>query len=167
MPTDRSAGDSDRWAAASVTRAIAAELSRLQPFGCRRRLATAEPRQLSHTGPWAHFLNKLDRCVAAKTRQELGVANVEDSRRSSACDALETTTTAVVTLIYKLLVRSPKLIDEILSLEKQLVENTRRFAADDFVLQRVLSTGFPSRVEQRRKQIVSDIAAEMGKQTPP
>ena len=32
MVTERSAGDADRWAAAWVTKSIAAELSRLEPF---------------------------------------------------------------------------------------------------------------------------------------
>ncbi len=161
MPPDRSAGDSDRRAAAWAVRAIAAELSRLQPFGFRSLQEKADPRNVLHTGTRAHFLNKLERCVAAQTRQELGVANVEQSRRSSACDALETATTAVVSLMYKLQVRSPELIDEFLSLAKQLVESTRRFVAADVVLQRVLSSGFTSSDEQRREQIVSAIEAEM------
>ena len=84
--TDRSAGASDRWASAWVTRAIAAELSRLQPFEFRSLRQKANTREVSHTGAWAHFFNKLERCVAAQTRQDLGVANVEHSRRSSACD---------------------------------------------------------------------------------
>ena len=105
---------------------------------------------MSHTGTWAHFVNKLERRVAANARQELGVANVEHSRRSSACDALETATTAVVSLMYKLQVRLPELIDEFFSLAEQLVENTRRFIASDVVLQRVLRSVFTSSDEQRR-----------------
>ena len=124
---------SNRWASAWVTRAIAAELSRLQPFEFLSLRQKADTREVSHTGTWAHFLNKLERCVAAQTRQELGVANIEHSRRFSACDALQTATTAVVSLIYKLQVRSPDLIDEFFSLAEQLVENTRRFVAADVV----------------------------------
>jgi hypothetical protein len=161
MPTDRSAGASDRWAAAWVTRAIAAEWSRLRPFQFQSLLQTADTREVSHTGTWAHFVNKLERCVAAHTRQELGVANVEHSRRFSACDALQTATTAVVSLLYKLQFRSPELIDEFKSLVERLVVNTSRFVAADVVLQRLLSSGFTSSDEQRRKQIVSAIAAEM------
>ena len=161
MPTDRSAGDSDPWAAAWVTRAIAAELSRLQPFGFRSLHEKTNPREMSHKGTWAHFVNKLERCVAAQTRQELGAANIEHSRLSSACDALETATTAVVSLIYKLQVRSPELIDEFFSLAEQLVDNTRRFVAADVVLQRVLRSGFTSSDEQRREEIVNAIEAEM------
>ena len=41
------------------------------------------------------------------------------------------------------------------------MENTRRFAAADVVLQRVLSIAFPSSVEERRQEIVGAIAAEM------
>ena len=149
MPTDRSAGDSDPWAAAWVTRAMAAELSRLQPFGFRSLHEKTNLREMSHKGTWAHFLNKLERCVAAQTRQELGVANVEHSRRSSACDALQ--------------VCSPELIDDFLSLAEQLVGNTRRFVAADVVLQRVLRSGFTSSDEQRREQIVNAIEAEMEK----
>ena len=115
---------------------------------------------MSHNGTWAHFVNKLERCVAAQTRQELGAANIEHSRLSSACDALATATTAVVSLIYKLQVRSPELIDEFFSLAEQLVDNTRRFVAADLVLQRVLRSGFTSSVEQRRKEIVNAIEAE-------
>ena len=163
MPTDRSAGASDRWAAAWVTRAIAAEWSRLRPFQFQSLLQTADTREVSHTGTWAHFVNKLERCVAAHTRQELGVANVEHSRRFSACDALQTATTAVVSLLYKLQFRSPELIDEFKSLVERLVVNTSRFVAADVVLQRLLSSGFTSSDEQRRKQIVSAIAAEMEK----
>ena len=107
---------------------------------------------MSHTGTWAHFLYKLERCVAAHTRQELGVANVEHSRRSSVCDALETATTAVVSLMCTLQVRSPELIDVFFSLAEQRVENTRRFAAADVVLQRVLSTGFPSNASSVEKR---------------
>jgi len=160
---DRSAGASDRWASAWVTRAIAAELSRLQPFEILSLRQTADTREVSHTGTWAHFLNKMERCVAAQTRQELGVANVEHSRRFSACDALQTATTAVVSLMYKLQFRSPELIDEFLSLVEQLVENPRRFVAADVVLQRVLTSGYTSSDEQRREHIVSAIEAEMEK----
>ena len=161
MPTDGRAGASDPWAAAWVTRAITAELSRLQPFRFRSLQVKVDTRKVTHTGTWAHFLNKLERCVAAQTRQELGVANIEHSRRSSACDALETATTTVVSLIYKLEVRSPELIDEFFSLAEQLVDNTRRFVAADVVLQRVLRSGFSSSDEQRREQIVNAIEAEM------
>ena len=111
MPTDRSAGDADGWATAWVTRAIAAELPRPQPFGFRWRLVTADPGKLLHTGTWAHFLIMPESCVAAQTRQDLGVANVEVSRRSSGCDAFERTTTAGVSLIHKLQVRLGELID--------------------------------------------------------
>jgi len=163
MPTDRSAGASDRWAAAWVTRAIAAEWSRLRPFQFQSLLQTADTREVSHTGTWAHFVNKLERCVAAHTRQELGVANVEHSRRFSACDALQTATTAVVSLLYKLQFRSPELIDEFKSLVERLVVNTSRFVAADVVLQRLLSSGFTSSDEQRREEIVNAIEAEMGK----
>ena len=83
------------------------------------------------------------------------------SRRSSACDALETATTAVISLIYKLQVRSPELIDEIFSSAEQLVESTRRFIAADVVLQRVLAGGLTSSDEQRREEIVSAINAQM------
>ena len=119
------------------------------------------PREMPHKGTWAHFVNKLERCVAAQTRQELGAANIEHSRLSSDCDALETATTAVVSLIYKLQVRSPELIDEFFSLAEQLVDNTRRFVAADVVLQRVLRSGFTSSDEQRREEIVNAIEAEM------
>ena len=101
---------------------------------------------------WCGFLSK-----------GAGVANIVQSRRSSACDALESATTAVVSLIYKLQVRSPELIDEFFSLAEQLVDNTRRFVAADVVLQRVLSSGFTSSDEQRREQIVNAIEAEMEK----
>ena len=121
---------------------------------------------MSHTGTWAHFVNKLERCVGAHTRRELGVANVESSRRSSACDALETAKTAVIALKYKLQVRSPELIEEFCSLAEQLVENSRRFVAADVVLQRVLSSGFTSSDEQRREHIVNAIEAEMEKRGP-
>ena len=107
-----SASASGAWASAWVTRAIAAELSRLQPFEFRSLRQKADTREVSHTGAWAHFFNKLERCVAAQTRLELGVANVEHSRRSSACDASESATTAVDSLMYKLQIRSPELIDE-------------------------------------------------------
>ena len=163
MPTERSAGDADRWAAAWVTKAIAAELSRLQPFRFRSLQEKADPRTVSHTGTWAHFLNKLERCVVAHTRAELGVANVERSRRFSACDALDTAKTAVIALKYKLQVRSPQLIEEFCSLAQQLVENARRYVATDVVLQRVLASGLTSTDEQRRKHIVNAIEAEMEK----
>ena len=96
-------------------------------------------------------------------RQELGVVDIEHPRRSSACDASETATTAVVSLMYKLQVRSPELIDEFFSLAEQLVEKTRRFVAADVVLQRVLTGGLTSSDEQRREEIVSAINAEMEK----
>ena len=161
MPTERIAGDADRWAAAWVTTSITSEMSRLQPFRFRSLQAKADPRKVSHTGTWAHFVNKLESCVATHTRQDMGVANVEHSRRSSACDALETATTTVVSLMYKLQFRLPELIDKFFSLAEQLVDNTRRFVAADVVLQRVLRSGFTSSDEQRRGQIVNAIEAEM------
>ena len=85
------------------------------------------------------------------------------SRRSSACDALETATTAIISLMYKLQVRSPELIDEFFSVAEQLVENTRRFIAADVVLQRVLRSGFTSSDEQLREHIVNAIEAEIQK----
>ena len=65
--TDRSAGASDRWASAWVTRAIAAELSRLQPFGfeactkkrthetCRTK-ARGRTSSTSWSAAWQHRL---------------------------------------------------------------------------------------------------------------
>ena len=88
MPTDGRAAASHRWAAVWVTRAIAAQLSRLKPFEFLSLRREAETREVSHTGTWAHFTHKLERCVAAQTRQELGVANVEFPWRSSALGAL-------------------------------------------------------------------------------
>ena len=76
---------------------------------------------------------------------------------------METATTAVVSLVYKLQVRSPELIDEFFILAEQLGENTRRFVAADVVLQRVLTGGLTSSDEQRREQIVNAIEAEMEK----
>ena len=67
---------------------------------------------MSQTGTWSDFLDTLERCVSALTRQELGVANVEHPRLSSTCDALQTGTTAVRVMMYKLQIRSPELIDE-------------------------------------------------------
>ena len=104
--------------------------------------------------------------MAAQTRQELGVANVEHSRRLSACDALQTATTAVVAMMYKLQIRSAELIDEFFNLAEQLVENTRRFVAAGVVLQCVLTSGLTSSDEQRREDIVSAINAEMEKRSP-
>ena len=125
-----------------------------------------DPRTVSHAGSWAHYLHKLECCVGAHTRQELGVANVERSRRFSACDALEKAKIAVIALKYKLQDRSPELIGEFCSLAEQLVENSRRFVATDVVLQRVLGSGFTSSDEQRRTQIVNAIEAEMEKHSP-
>ena len=133
MVTERSAGDADGWAAAWVTKAIGAELQRLRPFRFRSSEEKADPWTVKHKGTWADFLNKLERCVVAHTREELGVANVERSRRSSACDALETAKNAVFALKYKLQVRSLELIEEFCSLAEQLVDNSRRFVAADVV----------------------------------
>ena len=166
MPTGRRTGDADRWAAAWVTKATGAELRRLAHFSFRRSEEKVDPRTVSQTGAWAHFINKLERCVVAHTRAELGVANVERSRRFSACDALDTAKTAVIALKYKLQVRSPELIEEFCSLAQQLVENARRFVAADFVLQRVLTNRLTSSEEQRREAIVSAINAEMEKRSP-
>ena len=90
MPTGRRTADADRWAAAWVTKATGAELRRLGHFSFRRSEEKVDPRTVSHTGAWAHFVNKLERCVVAHTRAELGVANVDRSRRFSPCDALDT-----------------------------------------------------------------------------
>ena len=96
------------------------------------------------------LIDKLERCVSWQTREELGVANVEHSRLSSTCDAMETAMTAVQAMLYKLQIRSPELIDEFCTLVEQLGEN-RRFeqVAADVVLQRVFTDGFASSYEQR------------------
>ena len=142
---DCGASPSDRWASAWVTRAIAADLSRLGSFDyilLRHVVSEEHIGRVSHTSTWIHFLDELERCVCAQTRQELGVANVEHSRRSSACDAYQTATTAVVAMMYKLQIRSPELIDEFCNVVEQLGENQRRFVAAGIVLQRVLTGGF-------------------------
>ena len=79
--------------------------------------------------------------MCAQRRQELGVAKVEHSRRSSARDAYQMVTTAVVTMTYKRQIRLSELIDEFCNVVEQLGENQRRFVAADFVLQRVLTGG--------------------------
>ena len=163
MPTERSAGDADWWAAAWVTKAIGAELRRLHPFGFRSSEEKVDPKTVSQTGGWTHFLHKLERCVVAHTRQELGVGKVERSRRFSDCDALDTAKTAVIALKYMLQDRSPEFLEEFCSLAQQLVENSRRFVAADLVLQRVLTNCLTSSEEQRREAIVSAINAEMEK----
>ena len=163
MPTERSPGDANRWAAGWVTKAIGAELRRLQPFAFRRSEEKVDPKTVSQTGGWTHFLHKLERCVVAHTRQELGVGKVERWRRFSDCDALDTAKTAVIALKYKLQSRSPEFLEEFCSLARQLVENARRFVAADLVLQRVLTNCLTSSEEQRREAIVSAINAEMEK----
>ena len=55
---------------------------------------------------------KLRRARKAKLFSPEQEAELLSLRRSSACDALETATTAIVSLMYKLQVRSPDLIDE-------------------------------------------------------
>ena len=163
MPTERSLGDANWWAAAWVTKAIGAELRRLQPFGFRSSEEKVDPKTVSQTGGWTHFLHKLERCVVAHTRQELGVGKVERSRRFSDCDALDTAKTAVIALKYMLQDRSPEFLEEFCSLARQLVQNARRFVAADLVLQRVLTNCLTSSEEQRREAIVSAINAEMEK----
>ena len=161
MVTERGAGDADGWAAAWATKEIRRELRRLQPFRCRSSEERADPRALKQKGTWADFLNKLERCVVAHSREELGVANVERSRRSSACDALETAQNTVFALKHKLQVRYLELIDDFCGLAEQLVENSRRCVAADVVKQRVLGSGFTSRDKQRK--IVNAIETEMEK----
>ena len=68
MPTEHIAGDADRWAAAWVTKAIGAELHRLQPFRFRRSEGKLDPGKMSHVRSWSHYLHRLESCVGAHTR---------------------------------------------------------------------------------------------------
>ena len=164
---DCGASASHGWASAWVTRAIAAELSRLPPIdiirlqyvGSREHIG-----EVSQKGSWSHFLDQLDRCACAQARQELSVANVEHSRRFSTCDALQTAATAVGVMMYKLMIRSPELTGEFLNVVEQLYENRRRFEAADVVLQRLFH--WPLDIQLRpadRAEIVNAINAEMDK----
>ena len=112
---------------------------------------------MSHTGTWTYFLNKLERSVVAYTRQELDEANVERSRRSSACDAVKTIKTTVNAMKCKLQVRSLESIEEFCSLAEQFVDNSCRSVATDVVLHRVLGGSFTSSDQQRREHIVTAI----------
>ena len=87
MPTERSPGDANWWAAAWVTKAIGAELRRLQPFAFRRSEEKVDPKTVSQTGGWTHFLHKLERCVVAHTLARSWVL-----ARSSARGASQTAT---------------------------------------------------------------------------